>query len=107
MPPKKITKPPDFYTDWYTGNTKRNAVEKVKYIMKRNDLAQEKMINKKMKKTTEIPLSKYSSVFYYKDGKWDHIGYSCLECGKPMRSKTIVNKHGLVCQGKKKINNDE
>lgn len=86
----------DYYTDWYKPNRKFHPVENVIRIMNINDAKQEKQM-KTNRPTVEI---QYSKIFGYKDKKWHHIGYSCRECGKPLKQDAAIKNHPNVCVGK-------
>ena len=101
IPPKND--PPDFYAEWLPEKpTTKPTARFERLISIQNTKQYNELRNMSMPK--EIPQPNLLKIYAKKNGKWEHMGYKCVECGKPMSDPTVLEKHKLLCKVDKKIN---
>lgn len=97
--------PPDFYAEWLPEKPGQKPTARFERLVSiQNTKQHAELRNMETPTPAEIPEPKLLKIYAKKNGKWEHMGYKCVECGKPMSDPIILKKHKLLCKVEGKIN---
>ncbi len=77
---------------------------KINRIIKTNNTREAHLINLKTNLPKELPEIRFSTIYAYKKSIWEIVGYKCLDCGKLLSDKNVIEKHGIICTKELQIN---
>ncbi len=93
--------------DWHAPEG-QDPLSKIKRILSVTD-ARKETTKDPIVIPEDTPIPQMSKLFGYnrKTQTWEHLGYRCFSCGKPLRDGRVTEKHPLICKRTLKINKEE
>jgi len=101
--PYKHNVPNEHMQDWHDDPGKRRFSRIERIINHTNTRQLTQLLEVPL--TPNIPEPMFSTIYGWKDKKWQVLGFKCLRCHKAMSKKEILEKHPLICTLPRKINN--